>query len=369
MNSRVTTVCITGGHLAPAKAVIDEIRDQHPLWRMVFVGRLHEFEGSTVPSKEKELVSSMNIPFVGITAGRLQRAISVHTLTSLAKFPVGLVQSLLFCMKEKPDIIVSFGGYVALPVVLAAWLLRIPVLTHEQTRVSGLANRIIGILAKRICITYPDTDHSFPLEKTVVTGLPIRKELFDDHFIPEWKVNLKKYPLIYITGGTTGSVSLNALLFPIIERLVQHYTIVHQTGTLSAIRAKQVYYLLPEAEKSRYISRDYVNERHVGWLFRHASLVVGRSGANTVAELVLFKRNALLIPLPWSGGGEQLKNAEWLEKAGLASVMDQKRTASQDVLDTILRILAKKQVTPATVHMDSDGARRIVNEIQTLLQT
>lgn len=369
MNSLVTTICITGGHLAPAKAVIDEIRDQHPLWRVVFVGRPHEFEGSTVLSKEKELVSSIGIPFTGIAAGRLQRAFSLHTVTSLAKFPVGIVQSLLFCMREKPDIIVSFGGYVALPVVLAAWIFRIPVLTHEQTRVSGLANRIIGIFAKRICITFPDTDHSFPLKKTVVTGLPIRKELFDDRFIPEWKVNFKKYPLIYLTGGTTGSVSLNALLFPIIERLVQHYTVVHQTGALSAIPAKQVYGLLSESGKSRYIARDYVNERYVGWLLRRASLVVGRSGANTVAELALFRKKALLIPLPWSGAGEQLKNAQWLEKAGLATVMDQSSSKPQDVFDMIIRLFAKKQVTSLTGHVDSDGAQRIVGEIQTMLQT
>ena len=369
MNSRVTKICITGGHLTPAKAVIDEIQDQYPLWNIVFIGRSTEFEGSNIPSKEKELMSSLGIPFVGITAGRLQRAFSMYTVTSLAKFPVGIVQSLLFCMREKPDMIVSFGGYVALPVVLAAWIFGIPVLTHEQTRVSGLANRIIGVFAKKICITYPDTNHLFPLEKTVVTGLPIRKELFDDRFTPEWKVNLKKYPLIYLTGGTTGSVSLNALLFPIIERLVQHYTVVHQTGAMSAIPAKRVYDLLPESGKSRYIARDYVGERYVGWLLRNASLVVGRSGANTVTELALFRKKALLIPLPWSGGGEQLQNAKWLEKAGLATVIEQSSVTPQHVPDMITRFLAKGQVNPIVIHVNSDGARRIVNEIQTMLQT
>lgn len=359
---------ITGGHLAPAKAVIEEICDTKPDWKIIFIGRQYEFEGSGVPSKEKEVISSMGIEFVNITAGRLQRSFSKHTFSSLAKFPIGFFQALRVCNKEHPDVVVSFGGYVALPVVLAAFVCHVPVITHEQTRVVGLANRIIGFFAKKICLSFPDIDHTFAPGKTMVTGLPMRKELFNVKLFAPFRANIATHPLLYITGGTTGSVSLNELVFPIIQALVRQYTVVHQTGKASVATAEHIQALLPVDAQRRYITGDYFDERTVGWLLRNALLVVGRSGANTVTELAFFGTNALLIPLPWAGRNEQLKNAQWLASFGNASIIHQASVTPQALLSAIYSSVKKNDTKPRSKSVRIDGAKLFVSEIQSVFQ-
>jgi UDP-N-acetylglucosamine--N-acetylmuramyl-(pentapeptide) pyrophosphoryl-undecaprenol N-acetylglucosamine transferase len=204
MNKLSKKVFITGGHLTPAVAVIDEIIRRKLPWEIIFIGRMYAVEGSSEKAKEEEVITSKKIRFVPFTTGRLQRAFSLYTIVSLVKIPFGFVQALILCTREKPDIVVSFGGYIALPVVVASYISGIPVLTHEQTRVPGLSNRIIARFARKICISFPDIRHTFPRERTVYTGLPIRKEIFETPLKPAFSLPVKKYPLIYITGGTTG---------------------------------------------------------------------------------------------------------------------------------------------------------------------
>lgn len=369
MKKLTTKVFITGGHLAPALAVIEEIVDRKLQWDVVFVGRPHDFEGNTASSREKDIITSRGIRFVGLTTGRLQRSFSLYTVISLCKIPIGFIQSLILCFKEKPDAIISFGGYVALPVVVAAALRGVPVLTHEQTRLSGLANRLIGFFARKICISFSDTDRSFPRNKTVLTGLPVRKGIFTDKRENPFKVNVKTYSLIYITGGTTGSVSLNNLLFPIIERLVRSHTVIHQTGKISIHKALELRREMSPEQQQRYIVKEYFDEGTVGWILRSAGLVVSRSGANTVTELAILGKKAILIPLPWSGEEEQLRNAEWLEKRCLVYIVDQKKATSDVLLDSVDRIVREKKEFLDSRDIPLNGAALVVNEVEKILLT
>ena len=158
-----TKIVITGGHLNPALAMIEQL-EQSGRWEIYFFGRNTTTEISDDPSAESQIIPSLNIPFYAITTGRMQRKASFAGIKSLLKFPVGFLQSLYLLLKIKPHIILSFGGYLALPVCLSGSVLGISVVTHEQTTVPGIANRIVALIAKKIAVSW-----------NIPMGLPARK--------------------------------------------------------------------------------------------------------------------------------------------------------------------------------------------------
>ena len=361
---------ITGGHLTPSIAVIDEIIHRKLPWEIVFIGRTHPFEGSDEISEERSTVEVRHIRFISITTGRLQRVFTFQSIISLAKVPFGFIQAIGLLIREKPDAIVSFGGYIALPVVVSGYFFGIPIITHEQTRTPGVANKIISYFAQKICLSFPDTTHTFPREKTVVTGLPIRKNALTVSKVIPLSFKLSLFPLIYITGGSTGSVSLNDLVFPIISSLTRKYTVIHQVGKASLTKATAVFGKLPVDDRKRYIVKDYIDESSVGWVLQNASLVVGRSGANTVTELTLLHKKAVLIPLPWSGGAEQEENARWFTEHENGLILNQRTASSEDLLSKISRMMSDRY-TPKhanTPIIPTEAAEQIVRFTQELLQ-
>ncbi|HUD19684.1 MAG TPA: UDP-N-acetylglucosamine--N-acetylmuramyl-(pentapeptide) pyrophosphoryl-undecaprenol N-acetylglucosamine transferase [Patescibacteria group bacterium] len=360
---------ITGGHLTPAIAVIDEITEMKLPWEIVFVGRMHPFEGSYEISQEQLTVETRHIRFISLTTGRLQRMFTFQSIVSLAKVPYGFIQAFVLFFREKPDAVISFGGYIALPIVVSGYFFGIPIITHEQTRRPGIANKIISYFAQKICLSFPDTTHTFPKEKTIVTGLPIRKNVLCVFKAVPITSKLSQFPLIYITGGSTGSVSLNDLVFPLISSLAKKYTIIHQTGKASFMKAKTILGELPADDRKRYITRDYIDESFIGWILHNASLVISRSGANTVTELSLLHKKAILIPLPWSGGAEQLDNALWFTENENGVVLDQKKLTSTDLHAVISKIMSQSDIHKHTsIHtIVTDGAKQMVRLIQELL--
>lgn len=357
-----TSIVITGGHITPAMAVIDALKRNASI---VFVGRKYAMEGSRTVSFEYRLITEKHIKFISLSTGRLQRRFTWQTIPSLLKFPVGLIQALICCLRERPSLVVSFGGYIALPTVLAAWLCRIPVITHEQTLVAGLANKIIARIAARVCVTFPETLSHFPKEKAVVTGLPIREALFTPSKKAPFSCDLMHYPLIYITGGGTGAQSLNRLLFPLLAELLKKYTIVHQVGDASLAEAQKI-------RNERYIAASYFPLSTVSWILTHAALVFGRSGANTVTELAALGKVAILVPLPWSAGGEQKANAEWLAGHGGAVVLNQTeltpRVLEQKITEVQKNIMFfQKRADAFAPEIPRDGTKRFVREIEHIL--
>ena len=145
-------ILITGAHFTPALAVIEELRKISGV-EVIYVGRSTTLEGDKTWSVESEVLSSKSIKFIPIITGRLQRSFTIYTIPSLLKIPIGLLQALFIFFTEKPDVILSFGGYVAVPTVLIGWLWSIPIIIHEQTLVSGLANEISALFADKICLS------------------------------------------------------------------------------------------------------------------------------------------------------------------------------------------------------------------------
>lgn len=372
MKNKITIV-ITGGHVTPAIALIEVLKRKDDI-DIVFIGRKHAIEGIRTLSFEYQLIKEQGIRFFPIMTGRLQRQFTWHTIPSIMKMPIGCFQALIYCMRERPALIVSFGGYVALPVAIAGWVCRIPVITHEQTLVAGLTNRIIARIAKRVCVTFPETVGQFPKGKAVYTGLPIRNALFTPPIKSPFALDLEHYPMMYVTGGGTGARSLNRLLFPVLSKLLREHSIVHQVGDTSLGEAQKIRESLPTEYKNRYIVKSYIFTPTLSWILVHASLIIGRSGANTVMELAALAKVAVLVPLPWSGGNEQQENAAWLARNGGAIVLAQRELTPEvfekkiEAVWTNIKSL-QQRADACSLRVTRDGTKRLIGEIEYILLT
>lgn len=336
-------IFITGGHYTPAKAVIDQLSE----WQVFYVGRRQAMEGDDALALEYQELSRLgNLRYLSITTGRLQRKFFVNvgqSLAALAKIPVGFWQSFGYLVKYHPKIVLSFGGYVAVPVVVGAWLLDIPVVTHEQTQTVGLANKIIRLFGAKV----------------LETGNPLRKEIL------EAKPTLTN--TIFITGGNQGSHTINLVVEEVVDRLAKKCFVVHQTGDSSFEDFKR----LSRKQNPKYRVVKFLEAGEMAKTLARAKIIVSRAGANIVTEIAYLGKPAILIPLPWSGGGEQEKNAQKLAQTGLAEIILQKDLTGEKLLETVNKIdmsykTYMSYMTEARKLVSPNAAEKIVEEIKKL---
>jgi UDP-N-acetylglucosamine--N-acetylmuramyl-(pentapeptide) pyrophosphoryl-undecaprenol N-acetylglucosamine transferase len=359
-------IIIVGGHLSPALAVIERLPKSA---QVLFIGRKYALEGDKAFSLEYQKITSLGIPFVSLVTGRLQRKITRFTFSSLFKLPIGFMQAFKALASYKADCVVCFGGYVQIPVAFAAYLLGIPIVTHEQTRRAGLANKIIAPFTRTICISWPESVKYFSANKTILTGIPLRKEFFQSPHL----VKYNKQRIIYITGGSLGAHAINLLVEGCIEKLLEKFHVVHQTGAateyndyerLEKIRRKV---LVPMQD--RYKLSRFIDPQEAAQTMAAADLVVSRSGMNTTAELMYLEKPCLLIPLPHGQTNEQLENAVFLQKLGLAKVLRQDGLTPEMLYSQIATIIDKLDVVRSSASktkklINYDAAEKIVEIIQ-----
>lgn len=365
-------IVITGGHLTPALAVIDELIKQGG-WEIFFIGRKYATEREKTPSVESQIIPERGIWFAPIDAGRSPRHFNRYALLSFLKIPFGFFQAFYHLLRFRPRAILSFGGYVSVPVVFAGWLLRVPVLTHEQTTVQGLATKINSLFAKRIAVSWRKTLKQFPKRKVVFTGNPIRKEIFKVNE-KMWRVLKfpKRLPLVFVTGGNQGSHLINLAVESASPRLLEIGNVFHQCGHLRALgdfeRLQKARERLPEKLKKRYHVRKYLTGEEMGTLFNKADLVVCRAGANTLTEIAALGKPVLFIPLPWPYQDEQTKNAQILIEAGIAEILPQKDLSGKKLCQRIGILIQNKKryeknAPAAKKLVRLDAAKKIVREI------
>ena len=323
-------IIIIGGHLSPALAVMDLLPKD---WEILFVGRKYVFEGEKSLSLEYQTINDLKIPFKEISTGRLQRKFSKNTIPSFLKLPSGFFKAFRILKKFQPDVVLGFGGYLQIPVVFASFFRRIPVVLHEQTLESGFSNKICSPIAKKICISWESSVKFFPKTKTVLTGNPIRKDIIDKSQIPNSR------PLIYVTGGSSGSHFINSLIEQVLKKILIDFKLIHQTGGSLEYddfkRFKILREAFPKGLKENYSIHKFINPSDVGSILRQAEFVIGRAGINTITELIFAKKPAILIPLPYSANNEQLKNALFLKRLGLAQVVLQKEVTAEVLFSSI----------------------------------
>ncbi len=365
MNNNPTRCLVfTGGHHTSALALAQKLQSDG--WRIFWIGhKFSQWQDKSVSAEFRE-VRAADIDFYDLKAGKIYH--TYHPL-KLFRLPVGFISAFIYLLRLKIKYrtglkgIVTFGGYLGVPVVFSGWLLGIPVIAHEQTVTAGWANRFIALFAKKIALTWSQSQNHYPRRKSVVTGLPIRPEIIKNlksknagHIIPA---------RIYITGGKQGSHVINLAVFSVLTELLRIYTVIHQTGSSSAFNdyqeAIRLQKLLPDNLKSSYQIYNYLDSSLVAGVLTEADVVVSRSGAHIIHELALFGCKCVLIPIPWSSHDEQNKNARLLVQNHQAVILPQSQLTGSNLLQAIT---SAKQLKPEAMHLNLNGMENMLQLIE-----
>jgi UDP-N-acetylglucosamine--N-acetylmuramyl-(pentapeptide) pyrophosphoryl-undecaprenol N-acetylglucosamine transferase len=312
----------TGGHVLPALAVVDELRQRGALADLIWIG--------SSGGVESQAADEAGIRFVAIPTGKLRRYLSLRNLTDAARIPLGVLAARRALAAFSPDVVLSTGGFVSVPAVVAARGIA-PVLTHEQTAILGLANRINARFADVLAVSHSQTESLAARlhGRVVVTGNPIRTGLTaGDRSRGLQRLGFEAaLPVVYVTGGARGASPINQRIAALLPGILEQAQIVHQTGPLSAnadvSNLSQLKETLPEAVRHRYYVVEFLGEE-LPDIYAVADLVVGRAGAGTIAELAYVGLPAILVPLPGARGDEP--------KPPLASAMSSSRLRGSDKL-------------------------------------
>lgn len=297
----------TGGHVFPALAIADEMKRRG--YTVLYVGTSHGMEAKLVPEK--------GYPFYTVKTGSVKNQGVGKVLKTSFQLFFAIVWALRFLLKEKPAAVLGVGGYVSVPLCVAAFVLRVPLFLQEQNSSVGIANRFLGKLATRIFLGFESARPSFPEGKCFVTGNPLRASFYEKDF-PKHDPHGKN---LLVMGGSQGAKAINDAMTSLLGELEKNFPgiqIVHQTGQ------KDFPVVLKEYEKSftgKYDVRPFLTDMPAP--YRNASLVIARSGALTVSELLQVGRPALFVPYPRQGQNDQTSNAYLLEKMGVARVVEQ----------------------------------------------
>lgn len=313
----------TAGHVTPNIALIDALK--HDSWQIYYIG--------SEDGIEKTMLADINIPFVGVKSGKLRRYFSWKNFLDPFKIVFGIVQSFFHIHKLKPDVVFSKGGFVAFPVVVGAWLNRVPVVAHESDMTPGLANRLSYPFAKRICLTFePAQKHFKNPEKTEVTGTPIRESLF--HGDKEKGLKLCGFtstkPCILVIGGSQGAKVINQCVRESLGELLKNYQVIHICGKGNVQSSL--------GNQEGYRQFEYVND-DLADLFAASDMVISRSGANSLCEILALKKPHLLIPLSRKASrGDQIHNATYFQKQGISMVIEEESLTPEKMLTAVEEI-------------------------------
>jgi UDP-N-acetylglucosamine--N-acetylmuramyl-(pentapeptide) pyrophosphoryl-undecaprenol N-acetylglucosamine transferase len=252
---------------------------------------------------------------------------------------VGLVQAFWFLLKTRPNVVLSFGGYSSFPIVLWSWFFRIPVILHEQTVAAGRASISSAFFATKIALAREESRKYFPAGKVIVTGNPLMSNILN--VVP--KNVPSKSPTILVIGGSRGSNFLNELIIDIAAKLLPRFTIIHVTGMRDFEKVEKFKEKLTQNLKQNYKTYLSINPMEMGSYYSQADIIISRSGANSVSEILYARRPAILIPLPRTFMGEQVKNARYAESFGFSSVFLEKEATPEAIIKEINRLLTDWQ--------------------------
>ena len=337
----------TAGHVVPLKPVIVELLARGH--RVTFVGSRGTLEA--------DLVRDLDIPYAGVATGKLRRYLSLENVVDAFRVVVGICQAVLLLRRLAPDVVCSKGGYVSVPVVLAAGLLRIPVLAHESDLTPGLANRLALKVARTVCVSFAETRITNFAGRVVHTGSPVRDELLNGSAAAgRERLGADDASILLITGGSLGAAALNDAVAAAAPRLVERFFVVHVTGA-----GKRSAFEHPRYRQFEFVGPDW------GDLLAAADFVVSRAGATTLFELLALGKPSLLVPLPATHSrGDQLENADIIGAAGYALVCREADliarglAAAVDVLERAAPALEKALATFEAPHATDALVREVL---------
>jgi len=348
----------TGGHFYPLMAVAEILATQGDKLQLYYMG--------PAPYK-KELLQKYSIRFVYCPAGKMRIYFSIQNFFDLFRNFFGLFVALFKLYLIYPDVIFSKGGYTSVPVLLAAKLLRIPVVIHESDTVPGRANLLAKNFARYIAISYPQTAEFFDKTKTALTGIPIMADTQKISPDPFTELGIPNdLPLIYVTGGSLGAENINNIILLALDSLLPHYRIFHQVGggrkekiTLSAKTL-----ITDPTLQNRYYVAETIDAKNVSALLSAASLVITRAGSTTLFEIAIHGKPSIIIPIPEEVSRDQRTNAYAYARSGAAKVLEERNLTENLLTSEINTIMGnpelwKEMSSAATQFAPTDAATKI----------
>lgn len=344
----------TAGHVTPNIALLPRLKELD--YDVQYIG---SFDGI-----EKKLIEELSIPYYGIASGKLRRYFDPKNFSDPFKVIKGYFQARKLMKSLKPDVIFSKGGFVAVPVVLAAKHRHIPVIIHESDMTPGLANKLSIPSADKICCNFPETLSHLPEGKAFLTGSPIRQELLSGNKLAALKFCgfTANKPVLLIIGGSLGSAAVNAAIRNILPQLLKTFQVIHLCGKDK----------IDESLKNMegYVQYEYIKQE-LADLFALADVVVSRAGANAICELLALRKPNLLIPLSAAASrGDQILNAASFKRQGFSEVLEEETLSPEVLLNTIQKLYESRRTYVAAMEksQQNDAIGKIVTLIGQVIQ-
>ena len=341
----------TAGHVTPNIALIPELKKAG--YEIYYIG---SYEGI-----EKKLIEKLGIPYYGISSGKLRRYIDLKNISDPFKVLKGFAQARKLLKKIKPDVVFSKGGFVSVPVVVAAKSRKIPCIIHESDMTPGLANKLAIKKATKVCHNFPETA-KYLGEKAVHTGSPIRAELFTGNKITALDMCgfTANKPVIMVTGGSLGAEKVNKLVRAALPELLKDFQVAHLCGKGKVDESLN--------GTEGYAQFEYISEEMKDF-FAMADIIISRAGANSICEISALNKPNILIPLSANASrGDQILNANSYKKQGFSEVLDEDVATKDDLISTVHKVFDNKDTYIEAMSKSSGtgGVEKIVGLIKDL---
>ena len=339
----------TAGHVTPHLALIPVLQSEG--WEVSYIGGKAGIE--------KDLIEKLGtVKYYGVSGGKLRRYFSWKNFTDPFKVLAGVFQAAWRIRKIKPDVLFSKGGFVSVPVVIGAWLNRVPIVCHESDMTPGLANKITMPFAKTVCCTFEETTKL--INKGVYTGTPIRPELLKG----DKKRGLERFgfkeskPVLMVTGGSSGAQAINAAVRQCLPKLTKSFQVLHLCGNGNLMAAYE--------GTENYRQVEYLNEE-LADAFACSDILISRAGANTLCEILALRKPALLIPYPKGASrGDQLVNAQSFLDNGYSHRLLQEDMTADTLYDAVTKLYGERGTlyhNMSTSHA-ADGLKNVLEQIR-----
>ena len=336
----------TAGHVTPNLALLPSLRKEE--FEIHYIGSYNGIE--------RRLIEDAGIPYDGISSGKLRRYFDIKNFSDPLRVLKGYGQAKRLMKQYRPDIVFSKGGFVSVPVVLAAKHYKIPVIIHESDMTPGLANKICIPAAQKVCCNFPETLNYLPKDKAVLSGSPIREELLTGDRLSglQYAGLSANRPVILVIGGSLGSVTVNHAVRSILPKLLSQFQVIHICGKGN----------LDESliGTSGYVQYEYVDKplRH---LFAAADLIISRAGANSICEILALRKPNILIPLSAAASrGDQILNANSFAKQGFSTVLEEEVLTSDTLYQAVSDTYKKR-----TAFIEAMEKSTINNAVETIM--
>lgn len=339
----------TAGHVTPNLALIPKLKEKG--FQIKYIG--------SKDGIEKEIITKENIEYYSISSGKLRRYFDLKNFSDPFKVVKGLFQAFIIMTKEKPDVVFSKGGFVAVPVVMAATMKGIPVIAHESDITPGLANKLSAPFCNKLCVTFPESIKYIKKDKGILTGSPIREEILEGNKEKGKKIAgfTDDKEIILIMGGSLGSQIINNAVRGNLSKLLKEFNIIHICGKGNIDKSLE--------NHRGYSQFEYVSDE-LPHLMKACDYVISRAGSNSIFEFLALRKPMLLIPLSKKASrGDQILNANSFKKSGFCLTLEEEELNETTFINSINELKNNKTKLISTIKNSSmeSGVNNVIKVI------